>query len=78
MKKKGRIMWGFIYVIAFIVVFLASMIFKVSFDPFHGKYKVEWNDSVGKVYSDLSYEMVQQTNLIFMFRQTTAGRTMVW
>ena len=55
MKKKGRIMWGFIYVIAFIVVFLASMIFKVSFDPFHGKYKVEWNDSVGKVYSDLSY-----------------------
>ncbi len=54
-KTKGRIMWGFIYVFAFIVVFVISIVIKVGTDPFSGKYTVEWNDTVGTVYTDLSY-----------------------
>lgn len=54
-KRKGRIMWGFIYVITFIVVFVASAIFKMTYDPSHGAYKVDWNESVGTVHTDLPY-----------------------
>lgn len=48
-------MWGFIYVITFIVVFVASAIFKMTYDPSHGAYKVDWNESVGTVHTDLPY-----------------------
>ena len=54
-KRKGRLMWGFIYVITFIVVFVASAIFKMTYDPTHGAYKVDWDASVGTVHSDLPY-----------------------
>lgn len=54
-KKKGRIMWGFIYVGTFLAVFVASVLIKVTADPFHGKYKADWNDTVGTIYSDLAY-----------------------
>lgn len=54
-KVKGKIMWGFIYVTAFIVAFIASLIIKAAADPFNGKYNVEWNDSVGAGYTDLAY-----------------------
>lgn len=55
-KKKGRGMWAFIYVTAFIVVFAGSAIFKMTYkSEWSKKYTVDWNDSVGKVYSDLSY-----------------------
>ena len=54
-KRKGRVMWGFIYVGTFAAVFLVSVIIKMKADPFHGKYTVDWNNSVGTVYSDLSY-----------------------
>lgn len=54
-RGKHRMLWGFIYVITFLVVFLASALFKLSSDPFHGKYKVDWNDSIGIVYKDISY-----------------------
>ena len=54
-KRKGRIMWGFIYVITFVVVFVASAIFKMTYDPSHVAYKVDWDESVGTVHSDLTY-----------------------
>ncbi len=54
-KVKGRVMWGFIYVTAFVVVFIASIAMKATTDPFHGKYKVDWNDTIGTVYTDLAY-----------------------
>lgn len=54
-RKKGRVMWGFIYIGAFIAAFAVSAVIKMTSDPFHGKYKVEWNDTVGAVYTDLSY-----------------------
>lgn len=56
-KKKtgGRVMWGFIYVGAFITAFTVSAILKMKVDPFAGKYTVHWDSSVGTVYTDLSY-----------------------
>ena len=54
-KKKGRVMWGFIYVFAFITAFAGSIIFKLRHDPFRGEFKTAWNNSVGKVYTDIAY-----------------------
>ena len=54
-KRNGRIMWGFIYVITFVVVFMASAIFKMTYDPSHGAYKVDWDESIGTVHSNLPY-----------------------
>ena len=48
-------MWGFIYVITFVVVFMASAIFKMTYDPSHGAYKVDWDESIGTVHSNLPY-----------------------
>ena len=48
-------LWGFIYVIVFVAVFISSVIFKLKFDPTHGAYKVDWNDSVGTIQTDLPY-----------------------
>lgn len=54
-KRKRKIMWGFIYVTTFIVAFVASVIFKMTYDPSRGAYSVDWNESIGTVYTDLSY-----------------------
>lgn len=54
-KKKGRVMWGLIYVAAFIVAFAVSAAVKAAWNPLNGKYSVQWNDSMGTVYTDLSY-----------------------
>ncbi len=54
-KGKGRVMWGFIYVFTFIAAFFGSVLFKMKHDPFGGEFKVDWNDSVGKVYTDIAY-----------------------
>ncbi len=54
-KKKGRVMWGFIYVLAFIVTFVGSVIFKMTYNPYGGEFSVDWNESVGTAYTDLSY-----------------------
>ena len=48
-------MWGFLYAAAFITAFGGSIAFKMKHDPFDGEFKVDWNDSVGKVYTDLAY-----------------------
>ena len=48
-------MWGLIYTAAFIVTFVVSAAVKVAWDPPGGKYSVQWDDSVGTVYTDLSY-----------------------
>lgn len=56
-EKRGthKVLWGFIYVGVFLLVFVISAVLKMTVDPFHGKYSVEWSDSVGKVYTDFSY-----------------------
>ena len=54
-KSKGRLKWGLIYTAAFLAAFAGSALFKMKFDPTHGKYTVQWSDAIGKVYADLSY-----------------------
>lgn len=55
-KKKGRVMFVFICIIAFIVSFLGSAIFKMTYTSSKlKKYTVQWNDEIGKTYTDLSY-----------------------
>lgn len=54
-EKKGRVMWGFIYVLAFIAAFVSSVVFKIAYNPYGSKFSVDWNDSVGTAYTDISY-----------------------
>src|SRR5699024_10544669 len=54
-RKKGRLMWGLIYVGAFLVTFAASAVLKMTWHPLGDKYSVRWDDSVGTVYTDLPY-----------------------
>ncbi|MBQ6812478.1 MAG: alpha/beta hydrolase [Agathobacter sp.] len=55
--KKGvrKMLWGFLYVMIFIVVFALSVILKITYSPLNNKYSVDWNDSVGTIITDLSY-----------------------
>ncbi len=48
-------MWGFLYAGAFLAAFAVSAVVKLKVDPFGGKYKVRWDDSMGTVHTDLSY-----------------------
>lgn len=48
-------LWGFIYVITFIVVFALSAMIKMTADPTHGAYRADWNDTVGTLHADLAY-----------------------
>ncbi len=52
-NKKG--MFIFLCIVVFIFSFVGGIVFKLTYDPFHGKYKVNWTDEIGKVYSDISY-----------------------
>lgn len=54
-KGRKKVLWGFIYVVSFIVVFAASAIIKMTYDPVSEKMQVNWNDSVGRVYTDMAY-----------------------
>lgn len=54
-KKKGSVMWGFIYVFTFIAVFGSSAVLKIIHNPFGDEFSVNWNDSVGRVYTDIPY-----------------------
>lgn len=48
-------MWGFLYVGAFLAAFVISAAAKLTVDPTGGKYTARWDDSVGTLYTDLSY-----------------------
>lgn len=63
-------MWGLIYVGAFLVTFAASAVLKVTWHPLGDKYSVRWDDSVGTVYTDLSYGEEDANK----FRPLPAGR----
>ena len=54
-RKKGSVMWGLIYVGAFIASFVISAVVKIKADPFGGKYTAHWDSSVGTICTDLSY-----------------------
>ena len=57
MKKgeKGRMMWGWIYAVAFVTAFTASAVLKLFCNPLAKKYAVTWNDDMGNIYTDLPY-----------------------
>ncbi len=55
MERRGKAMWGWIYAAAFLAAFGGSVAFKMKHDPFGGEFKTDWNDSVGRVYTDLTY-----------------------
>jgi len=39
-KKKGRVMWGFLYLFAFLAAFGGSAVWKLKHDPFGGEFQV--------------------------------------
>ncbi|WP_291630535.1 alpha/beta hydrolase [Clostridium sp.] len=55
-KKKGKRMFIFICILAFIISFAGSALFKITYQPkWVKKYSVDWNDSIGTIYKDISY-----------------------
>lgn len=54
-RRKHRVLWGFIYTLTFIAVFIVSATVKMTYNPLAKETQVDWNDSVGKVYTDISY-----------------------
>lgn len=54
--KRGRIMFVFVCILAFIISFVGSAIFKMTYKPkWMKKYSVDWNDSIGTIHKDISY-----------------------
>ena len=54
--KKGRIMFVFVCILAFIISFVGSAIFKMTYKPkWTKKYSVDWNESIGTIHKDISY-----------------------
>ena len=43
------------YILAFILAFAGSAVFKLKYDPSHGKYQKAWNENPGTVLTDLVY-----------------------
>lgn len=55
-KKKGRVMFVLLCITAFTVSFVGSVAFKLTHKPSWSKeFSVEWSDSMGTVYTVLSY-----------------------
>lgn len=72
-KTVSKMMWGLLYVAIFVVVFILSAVLKVTQDPFHGKYAVEWSDAVGTAYTDLSYGE-KEANRFDLYLPADSGR----
>lgn len=47
--------WGLLYTAAFLAAFVGAALLKMNSDPTHGKYNTRWDETVGKVYTDLPY-----------------------
>ena len=54
-RGRHRVLWGFLYVMTFAAVFVGSAAIKLTYNPLAKETQVNWNESVGSVYSDLSY-----------------------
>lgn len=55
-KKKGRGMFILICIVVFIICFVGSAVFKITYTPkWSKKFSVEWNDSIGIIHKDISY-----------------------
>lgn len=54
-KKRGKVMWAFIYIAAFLVALGIGAASKMAQPSWAKDYTVDWNDSVGTVHKDISY-----------------------
>lgn len=57
-KKKGnkRGLFVLVCIITFIVVFVGSIVFKISYTPLNmRKYSVKWSDEIGTIHTDIAY-----------------------
>ena len=55
-RKKGRAMFVFLCILAFLISFAGSAVFKMAYTPRKlRKYTVNWSDAIGKTYTDFSY-----------------------
>ena len=54
-RRLGKVLWGFIYVATFVAVFIGSVLLKISYDPTHGAFKADWDESVETIHTDLTY-----------------------
>lgn len=54
-RKRGRIMWVFLYTIAFLAAFGIGAVSKTMPRRWAKDYTADWDDSVGTVYRDISY-----------------------
>ena len=62
MAKKGKrkVMWGFIYTGIFIIAFVISAVIKITYSPLAKEYKIDWNDTIGTVRTNIAYENKEQ------------------
>ncbi|MCM1188638.1 MAG: alpha/beta hydrolase [bacterium] len=54
-KKKGRVLWAFLYITAFLAAFFAGIVSKTLPRPWAKDYTVVWDNSVGTAYRDIPY-----------------------
>lgn len=54
-RKRGRVMWAFLYIGAFLVSFGIGIASKMMPRPWAKDFTVDWDDSVGVMYRDISY-----------------------
>ncbi|MCM1227230.1 MAG: alpha/beta hydrolase [Clostridium sp.] len=54
-KKKGKVVWAFVYIASFIAAFCVGVASKMIPPSWSKDYTVEWNDSIGTVHKDISY-----------------------
>lgn len=53
MRKRWK--WGLLYAGVFLAVFVLSAWLKMTWTPLGEKYRVDWDESVGAVYTDIPY-----------------------
>lgn len=51
---KEKTLWGFIYVMTFVVVFAISVYIKITY-PKDPMTKIKWDDTVGTIHTDIAY-----------------------
>ncbi len=54
-RGNHNVLWGLIYVFAFIATFIVSAVIKLTYHPLGKEYQVNWSDSVGTIYTDIPY-----------------------
>ena len=54
-KKGHRVMWGFIYVFAFLLVFVVGAVSKFASNSMGSAYYTKWDDSMGTIRTDIPY-----------------------